>query len=203
MLGNNYWAEQGVPIVMHADAAEEVATRGADILERMQGYNRDKAEGTQVVEPTETFQDRKVIQMGDTRIELIWFGPAHSPGDISVWLPEKDTIITGDMAFHERLLPIFEDTITADWLESWEQFAAMNVTHIIPGHGGPTNMTEVTKYTKDYLVYLRAKVRALLDADGSLKDSYAIDQSPYEHLDTFNELAKRNAERVYREMEFD
>ena len=45
--------------------------------------------------------------------------------------------------------------------------------------------------------------QTLLDADGSLKDSYAIDQSPYEHLDTFNELAKRNAERVYREMEFD
>ena len=203
MLGNNYWAELGVPIVMHADAAHEVAERGDDILARMQNYNRDKAKGTKLVAPTETFQDRKKFVMGDTRIEFINFGPAHSPGDISVWLPDKDTIITGDMAFHQRLLPIFEDTVTADWLESWEAFAAMNVTHVIPGHGSPTNMAEVTRYTKDYLLDLRGKVRELLDAGGSLKDSYALDQSAYAHLHTFNELAKRNAERVYREMEFE
>jgi glyoxylase-like metal-dependent hydrolase (beta-lactamase superfamily II) len=203
MLGNSYWAEQGVPIIMHADAAAEVVEHGLDILARMERYNKDRSKSTQVVEPTETFQDRKVIQMGDTRIELIWFGPAHSPGDISVWLPEQDLIITGDMAFHQRVLPIFEDTITSGWLESWEKFAAMKVTHIIPGHGEPTNMAEVTRYTRDYLVYLRGKVRTLLDAGGTLKDAYAIDQSPYAHLDTYNELARRNAERVFREMEFD
>ena len=169
----------------------------------MQQYNREKANGTRIVEPTETFEERKVLKLGDTRIELISFGPAHSPGDISVWLPDKDAIITGDMAFHERLLPIFEETITADWLDSWERFAALNATHVIPGHGGPTSMAEVTKYTRDYLVYLRGKVRELLDAGGSLKDSYDVDQSPYAKLHTFNELAKRNAERVYREMEFE
>ena len=156
-----------------------------------------------VAKPTETFVERKIVQMGDTRIELLWFGPAHSPGDISVWLPQKDVIITGDMAFHQRMLPIFEDTDTAAWLESWEVFAAMGVTHVVPGHGEPTNMSEVTKYTKDYLVYLRAKVRELLDQGGDLKDSYQIDQSPYAHLDTYNELAARNAERVYRQMEFE
>lgn len=203
MLGNSYWAEQGVPIVMHANAAREVEVRGLDVLARMQRYNRDKAEGTRVVTPTETFDERKVVQMGDTRIELLWFGPAHSPGDISVWLPEKDLIITGDMAFHERLLRVFEDTSTAGWLASWDRFAAMNVTHIIPGHGAPTNMAEVTKYTRDYLIYLRGKVRALLDAGGDLSDAYGIDQTPYAHLDTFDELAKRNAGRIFREMEFD
>ena len=99
--------------------------------------------------------------------------------------------------------PPADGTITADWLDSWERFAALNATHVIPGHGGPTSMAEVTKYTRDYLVYLRGKVRELLDAGGSLKDSYDVDQSPYAKLHTFNELAKRNAERVYREMEFE
>ncbi len=203
MLGNNYWAEQGVPVVMHVDAAHEITERGEDILARMLEYNRDKGEGTKLVQPSETVDARKEIKMGDTRIVLISFGAAHSPGDMSVWLPDKDLIITGDMAFHERLLPIFEDTVTADWLESWEKFAALNATHVIPGHGRATNMAEVTKYTKDYLLYLRGQVRTLLDADGELKDSYAIDQSAYAHLDTFNELSKRNAERVFREMEFE
>ncbi len=203
MLGNSYWAELGVPIIAHTDAAADFRHKGDAILERMRGYNRERAAGTRITPPTETFEGRKAITMGDTRIELIWFGPAHSPGDISVWLPAKDTIITGDMAFHERLLPIFEDTETAGWLESWKEFAAMKVTHVIPGHGKPTTMDEVTKYTRDYLVYLRGKVRALLEDGGELMDAYGIDQSPYSHLDTFKELAKRNAERVFREMEFE
>lgn len=203
MLGNTYWAEQKVPILAHADAAAEFEERGYDILANMQGYNKDKAEGTEVTLPTETIEASHSLAIGGTRIELIWFGPAHSPGDISVWLPELDVIITGDMAFHERLLPIFEDTVTGEWLESWEKFAAMNVTHLIPGHGGPTNMGEVTKYTKDYLVYLREKVGALLDEGGDLKAAYQIDQSPFAHLDTFEELAARNAGYVFQEMEFE
>ena len=203
MLGNSYWAEQGVPIIAQAEAAAEFETRGHDILASMQRYNRERAEGTRVVAPTRTFEDREVIDMGGTRIELIRFGPAHSPGDISVWLPDKDLIIAGDMAFHERLPPIFEDTYTLEWLESWEKFATLGATHVIPGHGGPTDMAAVTAGTRDYLLYLRGKVRELLDNGGELKDAYLIDQSPYENLDTFEELAARNAGRVFREMEFE
>lgn len=37
--------------------------------------------------------------MGDFRIDVLHLGPAHSPGDISVWLPEQSLVIAGDMAF--------------------------------------------------------------------------------------------------------
>ena len=64
------------------------------------------------------------------------------------------------MAFHERILPIFEATDTRLWLESWERFEA-------------------------------------------LQAAYAIDQSRYAHLDTFDELASRNAGRLFEQMEFE
>ncbi len=203
MLGNSYWAEQGVPILAHEDAATEFAERGYDILDRMKAYNRDKAEKTKVNGPTETFTGKKTIEMGNFQIEVISFGPAHSPGDISVWLPEEKLVIAGDMAFHERLPPIFDDTDTAGWLESWEKFEALGAVYIIPGHGHPTNMAQVRRYTKDYLVYLRGKMRDLIDGGGSLQEAYDIDQSPFAHLDTFDELAKRNAGRVFEQMEFE
>ncbi len=203
MLGNSYWKEQGVPIIAHTDGKEAFEEYANDILSRMQAYNKDKAKNTVITLPDETFEGRKVIKMGDTQIELISFGPAHSPGDISVWLPQKDLIVAGDMAFHQRMPPIFEETETAAWLESWELFAQMKATYVIPGHGKPTNMTEVTKYTKGYLIFIREKVGGVLEAGGELEDSYAIDQSPYAHLDTFEELSRRNAGRVFREMEFE
>ena len=204
MLGNSYWSEQGVPILAHVDAAHEIETHGHRILEGMKRYNRDKAEGTFVAPPTETFEDKKVIEMGDFRIEVLHLGPAHGPGDIQVWLPEQSLVIAGDMAFHERMLPIFEDTMTADWIETWETgFEPLGATYVIPGHGHPTNMDQVRRYTRDYLVYLREQIGAHLDAGGDLAEAYYVDQSPYANLDTFEELATKNAGRVYEQMEFE
>ncbi|WP_119165214.1 MBL fold metallo-hydrolase [Algihabitans albus] len=203
MLGNSYWAGQQVPILAQSYAAAEFEAHGGDILARMQDYNRDKAEGTDLQGPTETFEDEKVIEMGRFRVEVKNLGPAHAPGDIVVWLPEQSLVISGDMAFHERLLPIFEDTDTAAWLDSWEGFEALEATYVIPGHGHPTNMDQVRRYTKDYLVHLRGEIRTLIDAGGSLKEAYYVDQAAFAHLDTFEQLATRNAGRVFEQMEWE
>ena len=204
VLGNNYWAEQGVPIVAHVDAAAEVEAHGPAILKSMQGYNKDRAEGTEVQVPTETFEEEYVVEMGDFRIEARYLGPAHSPGDIVLWLPNQSLVISGDMAFHERMLPIFADTMTADWLETWDTaFEPLEATYVIPGHGHPTNMDQVRRYTKDYLEYLRAEVGAMMDEGGGLAEAYYVDQSPYTHLDTFEELATKNAGRVFEQLEFE
>ncbi len=204
MLGNSYWAEQNVPIIAHKDAAAEFEERGFRILEAMQRLNKDKAEGTFLQGPTETFADEYILELGDYRIEVRYLGPAHSAGDVVVWLPRQDLVIAGDMAFHERMLPIFEDTYTLDWLDTWDTaFEALNATYVIPGHGHPTNMDQVRRYTKGYLEYLRGKIGEHLDNGDRLADAYYVDQSPYAHLDTFEELATKNAGRVYEQMEFE
>ena len=204
MLGNSYWAEQGVPILAHADAAEAFAHDGAQSLQQHQQVLRERAEGTTLVGPTETFEDTRVIEMGDFRIEVLHLGPAHSPGDISVWLPEQSLVIAGDMAFHERMPPIFADTISADWIDTWDtKFEPLGATYVIPGHGHPTNMAQVRRYTRDYLAYLREKIREHIDEGGDLAGAYYVDQSPYAHLDTFEELATKNAGRVFEQMEWE
>lgn len=204
VLGNNYWAELGVPIVAHVDAAAELAEYGGSILAGMERYNRDQAEGTVLQGPTETFEDEYIVDMGDFRIEARYLGPAHSPGDIVIWLPDQRLVIAGDMAFHERMLPIFENTHTADWLETWDTgFEPLGATYVIPGHGHPTNMDQVRRYTKGYLEYLRARIGDHIDAGGGLAEAYYVDQSPYAHLDTFEELATKNAGRVFEQMEFE
>jgi len=204
MLGNSYWVDQGVPVIAHEDALHEIEQYGGSSLEAARRITRERAEGTEVVPPTETFEDAYILEMGDTRIEARYLGPAHSPGDIVIWLPEQSLVISGDMAFHERMLPIFAHTNTRDWLETWDsEFEALGATYVIPGHGHPTNMAQVRRYTKDYLEYLRARIAEHLDAGGDLAEAYYVDQSPYAHLDTFEELATKNAGRVYEQMEWE
>lgn len=204
MLGNGYWADQGVKILAHEDAAEVFAEDGVQSLRAAEAVLKDRAEGTRITPPTETFKDAYTVEMGDFRIEALHLGPSHSPGDIVVWLPDQSLVIAGDMAFHERMLPIFGDTLTDEWLETWDgPFEALNATYVIPGHGHPTNMAQVRRYTKGYLEYLRGKIGDHLDGGGNLADAYYVDQSPYAHLDTFEELATKNAGRVFEQMEFE
>ena len=204
MLGNGYWAQQGVDILAHVDAVEETVRDGDFILQNMQRYNGDKAEGTEVVPANLTFEDRYDISIGGVDIQVLRLGPAHDVGDVQVWIPQWDIMIAGDIAFHERMLPIFEGTCTKCWIETWETaLEPLQPTYVIPGHGHPTNFAQVRRYTLDYLVDLRAKIGAHIEAGGDLASAYYVDQSNWAHLDTFDELATRNAGRVFEEMEWE
>lgn len=204
MLGNSYWAERDVPILAHADAAAEFEERGHDSLDSARTRLKERAEGTDVALPTQTFEDVKTLELGDFTIEVLHLGPAHSPGDIQVWLPEQKLVIAGDMAFHERLPPIFDETDTAGWIETWEgPFEGLGALYVIPGHGHPTNMAQVRRYTRDYLVDLREKIAEVIENGDGLAEAYYVDQSAYAHLDTFEELATRNAGRVFEAMEWE
>ncbi|MDP2834505.1 MAG: rhodanese-like domain-containing protein [Pseudomonadota bacterium] len=203
MLGSSYWKEQGAKIVAQRDTAEYMEKFGHEALAGMRARQRDKAYRTELVMPDIIYDDRLDLSMGGKKIEVLHLGNAHHHGDTMVWLPEQKLVLAGDTAFHVRMPPIFEDTDTARWIRIWDQFEALGAEVVIPGHGGPTDMATVRLWTRGYLVHLRAKVAEVLARGGSLEDAYKVDQSAYLHLHTADELARINAGRVFRSMEFE
>ena len=202
MLGSNYWQEQGARIIVHKDAAQIIEADGAQILKAMRNRARDKAFKTELFKPDIVTGDRYELNMGSWKLEVLYLGPSHSPGDLTLWIPAKKLVISGDVAFHQRMPPLFDDTNTAAWLDTWKKFEDLHAQYVIPGHGVATNMEEVTKVTKGYLTFLRSKVAEVMKKGGSLNDAYNIDQSAFGYLDTYHELHIKNAGMVFREMEF-
>lgn len=203
MLGSNYWREQGAKIVAQRDTAAYIARFGHDALENMRRRARDKAFKTELAPPDVIYDDRLDLSMGGVNIQVVHLGNAHHHGDTMVWLPEKKLVIAGDTAFHERMLPIFEDTNTANWIQVWDKFEALGAEIVIPGHGGPTDMATVRRWTRDYLVDLRARIAEVIRRGGGLDEAYRVDQSAYQHLHTSEELTRINAGRTFRAMEFE
>ncbi|HIM57999.1 MAG TPA: MBL fold metallo-hydrolase [Gammaproteobacteria bacterium] len=203
ILGSNYWKEQGAIIVAHVEADKEIKLKGEDIFARSLNVQKDKFIGTKIVRPDLTFEEQQNITLGDTKIELMHIGASHSPDDIQLWLPEQRLLISGDTAFNERMLPIFPHTNAAEWIQTWDKIEALNPNIIIPGHGEPTDLATITKFTKDYLVYMRTEVEKLIDEDGGLYEAYNIDQSMFRNRGTYRELHKQNAERIFKQMEFE
>jgi len=203
-LGNCYWREQGVPIIAHVDAVHEIQERGQQSLKSMQERNGEElAAGTCIAVPEHTFERRHQLPLKSRTIELLTFGDAHSPGDISVWIPDEKVLIAGDIAFHERIPGVFPDTHVKKWIASFDRMMELPVETIIPGHGHPTGWDDIVFTTRDYLQYLVDQAELLLDEDGGLADAYNIDQSRYAHLNTFEELAAKNAGRVFQQIEME
>lgn len=203
-MGNNYWKEQGARIIAHVDAVKEIEQHGAEEVLAMKSFNKEKGDKTAVVSFDQSFDKELTLDLGGMTAKLMYFGPAHSAGDISVYIPERKVLIAGDIAFHQRMLPIFPDTNTTAWLKTWKDFAVFAKDKIIvPGHGTPTDFATVDKYTRGYLEDLHAKVRALIKSGGTLADVSKIDQSQWRELDTYDELAGKNAARVFSELEFE
>ncbi|WXU00869.1 MAG: hypothetical protein Ctma_1604 [Catillopecten margaritatus gill symbiont] len=203
ILGSNYWKQQGAVIIAHIEADKEIKEQGEEIYARALSQHKDKMLGTQVIRPDVVFNTQFNLNMGGTRIELMRLGASHSPDDIQLWMPRKKLLISGDTAFNERLLPIFPHTDVAAWIKTWDKIVALKPEIIIPGHGHPTDLATVTKFTKDYLTYMYDKVQNILEQDGSLTDAYNIDQSTYRDWGTYRELHRQNAARIFKKIEFE
>ena len=203
--GNNYWKEQGATIIAHTDAADEIENRGPQGLGRLNELLKERVAGSEIISVDQTFDDRLTLDLGGLSVDLLHLGPAHSAGDITVHVPSENVVIAGDIAFHQRMLPVFPETDTAEWIETWvNEFTPLaQDAIIIPGHGDPTDFEQVDTYTRGYLEFLRGKVAELLDEGGTLADAYNIEQAAYNHLETADELAGKNAGRIFEAMEWE
>jgi len=202
--GNGYFKTLGATIVAHKEADRVMREMGAGQLESNKTLLKEKADGTVLVYPTETFDAKRELKLGKTIVQLLHFGPAHTPGDIAVWLPAQKILFTGDIVYTERMLAIIPLSHTGGWVQAFDKLAALKPRVVIPGHGKPTDLKRAKKDTRDYLTTVRASVKKVLDGGGSLQDAVEkTNQSKFKYLANFDLLAGRNVNQTYLEMEKD
>ena len=98
--------------------------------------------------PTETFDGRMNLEVGGRLIELIVVGPAHTPGDLVVWVPDVRTVFAADIAF-VGVTPVMWVGPVANWLAAIDTIAALDPEVVVPGHGplcGVEELAEVRRY---------------------------------------------------------
>jgi glyoxylase-like metal-dependent hydrolase (beta-lactamase superfamily II) len=203
-LGNGYFKSLGAHIIANQAAVADQRARLQDQLIRLGGLAGDEAlEGTEPTYADETFTDQKIFEFGGIRLELHHAGHAHTPGDSFVWIPKHSILFSGDIVYVDRMLGIGPQSAHLSWIGAFEAIAAKEPKTIVAGHGRPTDLAKATQDSYDYLVFLRAAVRSLIDADRGIEDVGKIDQSRFSYLSNYDLLKGRNAQRVYEELEWE
>jgi glyoxylase-like metal-dependent hydrolase (beta-lactamase superfamily II) len=122
-----------------------------------------------------------------------------------VWLPDRKIVFAGDIVFTDRMLGLLPPPIStsADWIKAFDAMAALAPEIVVPGHGRPTTLDRAKADTRDYLTALRGGVKGVLDRKGDMNAAAKIDQSQFLRLTGADQLAGRNAQAVFVEMEFE
>ena len=203
-LGNDYFKSLGATLIASKEGERVMREMSAQQLETNQALLKEKAAGTKLAYPTDLVADKRELKLGKTTVQLLHFGPAHTPGDLIVWLPEQKILFSGDIIYTERLLAVIPIGNTANWIEAFDKLAALNPKTIVPGHGRPTTLERARRDTRDYLSFLRAEAKRIFDTSGSLQEAVEkTDQSRFRSLVNFDLLARRNMNQVFQEVERD
>lgn len=202
-LGNGYWQAEGAKIVASVDAVADQQSRESMQMTILSQLVGDALAGTEPATADITFEDAYSFELGGVTFDIHQPAAAHTPGDSFVWLPDNKIVFAGDIVYIGRILGVMEYSNSAEWLSAFEAVEALDPVHLIPGHGPPTSLAEARADTYDYLVNLRARIEEHIDAGGDIIGSVEVDQSDFARLDLFDSLAKRNAQTVFEQMEWE
>lgn len=203
-FGNGWFKDKGARLIAARAAVADHTERGDAQYAMMRALVGEPIlEGTTLVRAEETFDDSLTFTHGGTRFELRRVGPAHTPGDSYVWLPESRILFAGDVVYMDRLLGVGPQSDSRHWLEAFDAIAGLDPVVVVPGHGAPAPLAKARAQTADYLRHLRAEVGKVIAVGGDEEAAKKIDQSTFSHLAVFSEIAGRNAQQVYMQMEWE
>lgn len=198
-------ASQAAAELMNQDAVEALA--GVKRLDSPTGeFARDifgpfEFEGITSTGPTRTFTGETSLDVGGREVRLIQVGPAHTPGDTLVHVPDAGVLYSGDILFVGGTPVAWAGPISR-WVAACDRILGMDVATIVPGHGPVTDKSGVHR-VREYLTWVEAQARARFDDGLGVDEAIAsIDLGDYASLPEHGRLAQ-NVLNVYQELDPD
>ncbi|HST38646.1 MAG TPA: MBL fold metallo-hydrolase [Conexibacter sp.] len=108
--------------------------------------------------PDRSFRGERVEQVGGRELRLTEVGPAHTPGDLVVHVPDAGVVFGADILFF-GVTPAMWAGPLQNWLRAIDLLLALDADVYVPGHGAVGGRAEV-EALRDYWRWLDAGVRA-------------------------------------------
>ncbi len=154
-------------------------------------------EGITLTLPSRTFERELGLSVGGKEVRLVEVGPAHTGGDVVVYVPAERTVFTGDILFVGGHPVIWAGPI-ANWIRACDLILGWDVETVVPGHGPITDKGGV-RAMKHYLEYIRDEARKRFDAGlGYEEAARDISLAPFAGW-TDPERIVANTRALYRE----
>ena len=163
--------------------------------------------------PSTTFADHLALLDGRDRVELYYFGPAHTNGDIVVVFPGKRVALVGDL-FPDKRTPVIDVANGGSGVQfpatlAKAVAALKDIPRIIPGHavsptGSPlgrwitlADFQEYADFNRDFLSAVQEAIKS-----GKTAEQAAASLTLPERYKAYGmENARANVQAIYQEID--
>jgi cyclase len=157
--------------------------------------------------PTKTFKDKLTIGTGKDRIDLYYFGRAHTNGDAWVVFPALRTVHSGD-AFAGKNTPLIDVDNGGSASEYGATIAKAastlkDIDTIITGHSAlmkPADLKEYADFNEEFITWIKSEIRAGKSAEAAAKEyKLPARYKDYRVVEFFGGIAG-NIQTAYKEL---
>ncbi len=132
-LGNAAFAAEA-QIMAGSPAIARMEAEGEGWVENFREMTEGATGDTALRLPDTPVDERVTRDLGGTEVVLIPSGGAHSPGDLSVWLPRQRVLLAGDVVYSDRAPSVWDGDV-AQWIDLLGELIALEPAVVVPGHG--------------------------------------------------------------------
>jgi glyoxylase-like metal-dependent hydrolase (beta-lactamase superfamily II) len=117
-------------------------------------------------------KNKENLKLSGVKVELLHWAPAHTSGDLVVYLPDEKIVFTGDIIatqLPDPLIHLEKNGSSEGWITTTKGIVALNGDQIVPGHGDVQTKAAIQKRLADTEAK-RAKIKDLVAQGKSLDE---------------------------------
>jgi glyoxylase-like metal-dependent hydrolase (beta-lactamase superfamily II) len=152
--------------------------------------------------PTQvTTKNKETLTIDGEKLELFHWAPAHTSGDLIVYLPNEKIVATGDIIAISNPDPRIHDEkhgSTEGWITTAKEMAALDADTFVPGHGSIQTKADIQKRIADaearraQVKEMVAQGKSLDEIKGALGDNDKLNYKSWTEV-CYEELAKNKS----------
>ncbi|MFB3827122.1 MAG: MBL fold metallo-hydrolase [Bryobacteraceae bacterium] len=121
--------------------------------------------------PRETVEDSRTLKVDGLEVRLLHFGPAHTNGDLVVYIPARKIAFIGDLAFVGRdpLIHRHKNGNSFGVVRTLNRLASLDADTFISGHSDPLTKQDLRALAAAF-EEKQAKVKELVSQGKSLEE---------------------------------
>lgn len=162
--------EQAFPasatILRPAAQQQEIEASGGKLIELFRSLSADNAlllEGFSYRPADISFNGQMQLNLGGVVVEIIKAGPAHTDGDIALFVRDDGVLFTGDVV-QQNYAPVLvgEQSTPASWLAQIDMLEKLPARIIVPSHTAVTgraafnDMRDTVRFLRDRWAEIKA-----------------------------------------------
>ncbi len=161
-------------VIRNSAQQEELAESGArmiDFFRSRSEVNKELLVDAGIDKADILFNNEMTLDLGDVTVRMLYFGPAHTNGDIVFLVEPEKVMISGDLVQNKfTILPIGTKTTYKSWIAALDRAAELKPALILPDHSPPGDASMFAEQ-RAYMLDLLAQTQAIKGQGKSVEDA--------------------------------